>query len=236
MKHVPYATAAALLAVIALFGLALGTGHNPLGQIDESALRTMVAHRHAALDSVVVTTTALFGPVWIAAMTFATAGVAYVVDRSVQRPLIVLCTVGAAGAVCELLKLAVARARPPAVLQISTVETTGSYPSGHVAGTAALLLVIAVLTTRSRRARALTITAALVVTALVAATRLYMAVHWLTDVGAAVALGAAAVLVVPPLVRAGVADTTERARVTPPRTEADAVRHRHRASAPHEIR
>lgn len=220
--------AAVLVLLVVSYGVGLMAGYEPLRAFDESTLQFMLSHRNPTLSGIVVVITALFGPVWVAAMTITVAGMMFVADRTVVRPLIVLATVGAAGVACELLKMVVHRTRPPAIDQITTVETVNSYPSGHVTGTAALLLVVAVLTTSTMMTRTLAVTAALLVTGIVAATRLYMAVHWLTDVTAAMALAAAAVLTAPLAVRAIAARF--------PTAAADTARHRHRVPAPHESR
>lgn len=89
------------------------------------------------------------------------------------------------------------RARPP----MSLVETTGwAFPSGHsVAGAAIAIAAVIVLVPASPRRRNLEMLAAgfAVVMAL---SRVYLRVHWLSDVaagaalGAAIAIGAAAII------------------------------------------
>src|SRR6185369_17372561 len=70
--------------------------------------------------------------------------------------------------------------------------TDPSFPSGHVTGTAALLGIIAVIVGTDRaRARRVWLTIGVVTGVLVvAATRLYLGVHWLTDVTAGAILAA----------------------------------------------
>lgn len=79
-----------------------------------------------------------------------------------------------------------------------TTVTAGdwSFPSGHASGAAVLagVLLVLVLPHVPRRGRAAAVTVAVLVAALIAWTRLALGVHYLSDVVAGLALGAAAVL------------------------------------------
>ncbi len=86
------------------------------------------------------------------------------------------------------LKAAYGRPRPPVAL---VDEVTGSFPSGHaVAGAATAIALVIVLVHPGPARRNLEIAAA-GFTLLMAGTRVYLGAHWLTDVFAGVALGAA---------------------------------------------
>ena len=95
-------------------------------------------------------------------------------------------------------KLLVERVRPTVAQQL--VEATGfSYPSGHSASSTALYLTLAILAARHLRRRAdrgAVFAVAIAVILAVAASRLYLGVHYLTDVASGVALGAAWVFLV----------------------------------------
>lgn len=220
--------ATVLLLLVLAYGVGVMTRHQPLEALDESTLQFVLDHRDPTRSGIVVLVTALFGPLWVAVMTMTAAGVAFVADRTVVRALTIVATVSAAGGICEILKVVVHRARPPAIDQITTVETVNSYPSGHVTGIAAPLLVLAVIITHTTLTRSIAIISALALTAVVAATRLYMAAHWLTDVSAAVALAGAAALTVPVAVRGVVLRFPIAATGT--------ARHRHPAQGRHESR
>jgi len=87
-----------------------------------------------------------------------------------------------------LLKEAYGRPRPP---QSLVVETTGAFPSGHaVAGAVVALSLVIVLVPRGPARRNLEMAAAGFAVAM-AGSRVYLGAHWLTDVFAGVALGAA---------------------------------------------
>jgi len=92
-----------------------------------------------------------------------------------------------------LMKLAFHRARPVLDDPLLTL-TSYSFPSGHVAGSTLMygLLVAAVFARTKRRAwRFLALLAAAACIALVAFTRMYLGVHYLSDVAAAFAEGVA---------------------------------------------
>nr|MDJ0925373.1 phosphatase PAP2 family protein [Acidimicrobiia bacterium] len=86
------------------------------------------------------------------------------------------------------LKAAYGRPRPPVAL---VEEVTGAFPSGHaVAGAVTAISLVIVLIQPGPARRNLEIAAA-GFAVLMAGTRVYLGAHWLTDVFAGVALGAA---------------------------------------------
>ena len=92
-----------------------------------------------------------------------------------------------------LMKLAFQRARPVLDDPLLTL-TSYSFPSGHVAGSTLMYgLIVAWTFTRTRRplVRAAVVLAAAGAIALVAFTRMYLGVHYLSDVAAAFAEGVA---------------------------------------------
>jgi undecaprenyl-diphosphatase len=103
----------------------------------------------------------------------------------------------------EIGKLLVQRPRPPAATVHALVTETAadSYPSGHTAFAAATVFAaVATLVIAGRSPRAAWIVG-LPLVAVVALSRLYLGVHYLTDVVASVAFAAASILVVAALVR-----------------------------------
>ena len=88
-------------------------------------------------------------------------------------------------------KAAYERSRPP----LSLVETTGfSFPSGHaVAGAAIVIALVIVLVPAGLRRRNLEMLAA-AFAVIMGLSRVYLRTHWLSDVVAGVALGAAVAL------------------------------------------
>lgn len=79
----------------------------------------------------------------------------------------------------------------PRPSQHLVTEVTGAFPSGHaVAGSVVALSLVIVLVPRGPARRNLEIAAA-IFTVVMAGSRVYLGAHWLTDVFAGVALGAA---------------------------------------------
>lgn len=193
------AATTALLFLVWLLGVTIASHHNPFAGLDVAVGEWFVEHRSPGMTAIVSALTVIFSPVWVGMWTVISAAVLGVRDRSLPRATQVLMTVAMAGAMCEILKIAVGRARPPIAHQIGGTELSMSFPSGHVSGTAALTLGLAVaLTARSSLARrAAAICVALAVSLVAAATRLYLGAHWLTDVTAAIALGVGVAAIAP---------------------------------------
>jgi membrane-associated phospholipid phosphatase len=93
----------------------------------------------------------------------------------------------------------IGRTRPSLADAVPPYEYSPSFPSGHslnalvIAGIVAYLLV---LRQRSRTARVLTITVAIVFAVTIGLSRVYLGHHWFTDVLVAWVLGAAWLAVV----------------------------------------
>ncbi|TWT99140.1 phosphatidylglycerophosphatase B [Botrimarina colliarenosi] len=105
--------------------------------------------------------------------------------------LYVACAVVSGIAVCLVLKSTYDRPRPQLAPHGSHVYTK-SFPSGHTMTAATVYLTLAALLARSeprRVARVFLWTVAIGVTAMVGISRVYLAVHWPTDVAAGAALG-----------------------------------------------
>ncbi len=107
--------------------------------------------------------------------------------------LLVAGAVGSGTVLSETLKLGFARPRPDLVSHLADVQSA-SFPSGHAMISAITYLTLGVLLTRihkQRRTKFLIMTYAITLTLLIGASRVYLGVHWPTDVLAGWALGAA---------------------------------------------
>ena len=111
-----------------------------------------------------------------------------------KRRLGALLTTGVLSGVAAsvVLKLIFERARPDVVAHLVNVETA-SFPSGHAMNAAVVYLTIAALLARSQKQRAARIYVLFVgigLTLLIGFSRLYLGVHWPTDVLAGWIFGA----------------------------------------------
>jgi membrane-associated phospholipid phosphatase len=161
--------------------------------IDHAVLYWLVEGRRGAITSVAVGVTNAGSP---AAM-FCLALIACVVlwwRSSIATATVVALTLASAYGLSTATKAIVGAHRPPRAVQLM-FETDPSYPSGHVTGTVALVGILAVVIGTGRdiatRAALAAVVALLVIA--VAVTRLYLGVHWLTDVLGGVLLGGIAI-------------------------------------------
>jgi undecaprenyl-diphosphatase len=105
---------------------------------------------------------------------------------------LVLVSVGGGMAISAALKAAFDRPRPDAVLHTMQVYSA-SFPSGHALMSAVVYLTLGALiaaTVRDNRLRLYILSLGLVITLLVGISRVYLGVHWPTDVIGGWALGA----------------------------------------------
>jgi membrane-associated phospholipid phosphatase len=194
------AVAAALIAAVVAIGLLVGW--RPATAADDEVLEEMVAHRSSGVTSVMNLITDIFSPAGTLALGLVIAAL-LAWRRSPAAAVFVLGSTAAASAVTLVLKSLFARQRPPVIDHLAN-ETDYGFPSGHVTGTTALLVSATIALTVGWSARrillALIVPAAVVGT--VAASRLYLGVHWFSDTAAGAAVGLAgialALAVLPP--------------------------------------
>lgn len=101
-----------------------------------------------------------------------------------RSALLVLAATILGGAAVTLVKTLVARARPDLVERLMA-ESSNSFPSGHAANSAIVYLTLATLLfpiVRERRMRAFVLGAALWLTLMIGLSRVYLGVHWPSDV------------------------------------------------------
>jgi len=157
--------------------------------------RWIVHHRVGVLDHVFVFLTRIgtYGAVWLA------LGLVLAAWR--RRPLVFLLVAAAdlaADAVASLLKLAIPRERPPHVYlhpaPLVTDPHSHSFPSGHAATSFACATMLAWLYPRGA-------VGFYVLAAAIAFSRVYVGVHWPTDVAAGAAVGVLVALLIARAIR-----------------------------------
>ena len=136
--------------------------------------------------------TGLGGAGVLTLITLASAGF-LALQRKVQLALYLLLAVGSGTVLSTLLKMGFDRPRPDLVAHGQIVYTS-SFPSGHSMLSAVAYLTLGALLASGQtnlRIRAYLIALAALLTVLVGATRVYLGVHWPTDVLAGWTAGAA---------------------------------------------
>jgi membrane-associated phospholipid phosphatase len=200
----PYATLLITLAIGAAiaFALSLGavavydavTDHDGVSGIDRPLLDAIIAVRSPGLDAFVTGFTDLAGTVGMPVIAVLTLLVLSIRRRS-WTPVVLIVAAGLGSLLMTVAgKLLIGRDRPPIIDAVPPYEVSASFPSGHTLNAVAILGIIAyllVLRRHSAWARAAIIAAAVVVSVLVAASRVYLGHHWVTDVIAGWLLGAA---------------------------------------------
>ena len=187
--------AVAVVLVAVPFGILLDqvVRSGPLLDVDHGVAERVHAavRRNAALRGAARAVTALGSPVVLHAL--GAAGTAYVFSRGRRRLAFYLAVTGLGGALLNsVVKALVARPRP--VFETPLAHALGkSFPSGHAMSSTvvygALLLAFLPALDRSRRRVAVLGTGALVVA--IAASRVALGVHFLSDVVGGVTLGVA---------------------------------------------
>ncbi|HVG65068.1 MAG TPA: alkaline phosphatase family protein [Actinomycetota bacterium] len=193
------ALAASLLGLILVGALAGGLLRQagPTGMVDQPTASFVAAHRHGWLDGVMRLVTDL-GSAGVLVPLVLSAGLAWRWRRGTWRPLALLAgAVAGAWVVQVAVKQLVERPRPPAALALSHASGF-AFPSGHATDAAAVYGMLAVLLARSGRgaAKVAAWAGAAALIALVGLSRLYLGVHWLSDVVAGAALGSAWLLAI----------------------------------------
>lgn len=144
------------------------------------------------VEASVMDITALGGFTVLALVTLLAVGYLLTLKRWADAALLLAATVGGT-AISEGLKMGFNRPRPDLVAHV--VETTSmSFPSGHAMLSAVTYLTLGALIARTQDRTSLhgyVLGAAVLLTVLIGVSRIYLGVHWPTDVLAGWCLGAA---------------------------------------------
>lgn len=161
-----------------LMAMRSGDGHDPIGP--------------AWLEWAARDVSALGGFTVLTLLTIAAGGFLLIVRRYVDALVLFAAVIGAT-TLSESLKLGYARPRPDLVAH--SVETLGSsFPSGHATLSAATYLTIGALLAHAQQRRSVKSyihVTAICLAVLIGVSRVYLGVHWPTDVLAGWFLGAA---------------------------------------------
>lgn len=151
--------------------------------IDLKLANWLHAHASLRLTRVMLAVSALNGVAAVSILTVTLA--AFFAWRGHRKWLLALTMIVPVGMLLNsVLKLVFARARPHFEDPLMTLATY-SFPSGHVAGSTLFygtLAAFVIAQTHSAARRVAIVSAAILLTALVALSRLYLGVHYLSDV------------------------------------------------------
>jgi hypothetical protein len=206
-----YLLACAVVLAAALVGvgwvLAKVVHDDGIGRADTGVSRWLAGERNPDLNDATVFTSEVGGTLTVAALAVLAVAFAALVWRRWREPMLVAVAVAGEVGIFLLVTLLVDRERPP-VRHLDEAPPTSSFPSGHTAATIALWGALAVLANeraRSAVVRNLFLVLAFVVPLLVASSRMYRGMHFLSDVLGGIVLGGLWLLATVHGIRLGVA-------------------------------
>ncbi|MDQ6769297.1 MAG: phosphatase PAP2 family protein [Gemmatimonadota bacterium] len=191
-----YWTLIAIVSTIAL--LILGdvgedVAEKQTGAVDNAVRAWILAHQNPAIYKIAYTATWLGSPT-VMVIVALVAGAWFYRRRGRSRAGVIVAAPAVGGLLSGVIKLLYGRARPAGAAVFN--ERTFSFPSGHAATSAAVMVTLCYVLARERMISwPLAIVIGGSVPLIVGLTRLYLDVHWTTDVvgGWAVGLLVAAV-------------------------------------------
>lgn len=157
---------------------------------DEAALRWVSTHHSRGLDGLMLDITAL-GASTVVLMIVCVSGLFLTLTRHKYSALLLIVATGGGMLLDRMLKLTFDRPRPH-IFMWGTHASMSSFPSGHAMSATIVYGTVAYLAARlqkHRLARWLTLLVAAVIILLIAASRVYLGVHYPSDVLAGSIIG-----------------------------------------------
>ena len=206
-----YLLACAVVLTAALVGvgwvLAKVVNDDGIGRADSAVSRWLAGERTPGLNDATRYTSGVGGTLTVAALAVVAVAFAALAWRRWREPMLVAVAVAGEVAIFLVVTMLVDRERPP-VRHLDEAPPTSSFPSGHTAATIALWGSLAVLANeraRSAVVRNLFLVLAFVVPVVVASSRMYRGMHYLSDVLGGMLLGGLWLLATVRGIRLGVA-------------------------------
>ncbi|WP_206425782.1 phosphatase PAP2 family protein [Corynebacterium choanae] len=177
---------AALFGVFVVYAIV----GNAITGIDARCWWWFITHRSNSMTTVMQAAAWLFDPPMVALFSGIMLTAVAIFRRRFALEALTFIAIESASLTTHLLKDVIGRHRPPVVFRL-TSETNFSFPSGHATAAAALMTAIVVyvwLTYRLWQTLWIGLLG-LAVTVFVAVSRMYLGVHWITDVIAGSLIG-----------------------------------------------
>lgn len=193
MKFQTYLIAAITVAVLAFSVLAVLVLNGVTTSFDEATLLWINQHASPGFDSFFVAFTELGGLIVVTVVSALLFGY-FLYRKKYTKALLVAAGVGGAALMNIILKSIFDRPRPD-LWEWLVVETHFSFPSGHATASMALAIVVVALLWKTKWRIASMIGAAMYILS-IGFSRLYLGVHYPTDILGGWLLGAAWVLLV----------------------------------------
>jgi undecaprenyl-diphosphatase len=187
--------AGATVAIAGTYAFARFASHVSSGRtqaFDDAVLRWIAEHRTPTLEPVMLEITFLGTGIVVMSIVTVSALFLWLTTHRYSAVLLLISTAGGI-AINNILKMGFARPRPQ-LFDWGTHVLSSSFPSGHAMSAAVVYGTVAYLAARLQRrrlSRALTLLIAAVLIVLIAASRLYLGVHYPSDVFAGIIIGLA---------------------------------------------
>lgn len=187
--------AGAAVAIGGTYAFAKFAGHVQSGStqaFDEAVLRWIGMHRPASLEPVMLEITFLGTASVVLVLVLISGLFLWLSNHKYSTVLLLIATTGGI-LLNNLLKAGFGRPRPQ-VFDWGTHAVTWSFPSGHAMSAAIVYSTVAYLAARLQKRRwhrVVTMLAALLIILLIGASRLYLGVHYPSDVFAGIIIGLA---------------------------------------------
>lgn len=176
-----------LACFFAILAVVLTQGHD--SPID--ATGWIDAIRSPLLTSVMIWLAILFGPVVLPIVILVVIVAWGYFAKHIWRPLLLAGGTVTGLIIVQVLTRVIGRSRPPVEHMMFGVDTTFSFPSGHVLGASDFLLLLAYLVFSRRnspRIAAMAYVGAVMLVVVAAVSRIYLGYHWPTDALASMSL------------------------------------------------
>ena len=161
-------------------------------RFDVAALQWLGAHHTPFLTSIMTEVTPLGTGIVVMSIVGVTAAFLWHTEHKISAQLLLAATAGNI-VLNNVLKLSFDRARPN-VFEWQTHAASSSFPSGHAMSATVVYGTVAYLLARLQKqawSRAITLVTAIVMIALICTTRLYLGVHYPSDVVGGIVVGLA---------------------------------------------